>query len=85
VDVEIVNYLLAQNILVTFGEGLYYHQEAYGRLKALILDHLQKTGAITVGDLRDLAGTSRKYAIPMLEHLDSLRITQRDGDKRVLR
>lgn len=85
VDGEIVNFLLAQNTLVTFGEGLYYHQEAYEKLKALILEHLKNTGSITVGDLRDLAGTSRKYAIPMLEHLDSLRITQRDGDKRVLR
>ena len=28
-------------------------------------------------------GTTRKYAIPFLEHLDSLGVTQRVGDSRV--
>lgn len=85
VDGEIVNYLTATGTLVSFAEGLYYHRESYEKLKTLIVDHLKKTGSITVGDLRDLAGTSRKYAIPILEHMDALRITQRDGDKRILR
>ncbi len=85
VDGEIVNYLISTGTLVSFAEGLYYHRESYEKLKTLIVDHLNKTGAITVGDLRDLAGTSRKYAIPILEHMDALRITQRDGDKRILR
>lgn len=85
VDPEIVNYLVSMGTLISFGEALYYHRDSYEALKTLIMDHLKETGAITVGDLRDLAGTSRKYAIPMLEHMDALRITQRDGDKRILR
>lgn len=85
VDGEIVNYLIATGVLIPFGENLYYHQAVYEDLKTKIMAHLNATGAITVGDLRDLAGTSRKYAIPMLEHMDALKITKRDGDKRVLR
>ena len=34
---------------------------------------------------RDLVGTSRKYVIPLLEHLDDLGVTQRVENKRILR
>ena len=35
--------------------------------------------------MKDLLGVSRKYAIPLMEHFDGQRVTQRVGDKRVLR
>jgi selenocysteine-specific elongation factor len=37
------------------------------------------------GDFRDLTSLSRKYAIPLLEHLDKERVTVRVGDKRLAR
>ena len=40
---------------------------------------------ITVSELREALGTSRKYAVPLVEHLDASRITRRDGDRRALR
>lgn len=39
---------------------------------------------LAVSDLRDMLGASRKYAIPLLEHLDRKRVTRREGDYRVL-
>ena len=41
-------------------------------------------GEITVAVLRDQLGTSRKYALAVLEHFDATRLTRRVGDKRVL-
>ncbi len=41
-------------------------------------------GNITVASFRDAIGTSRKYALSMLEFFDSNEITRRVGDKRVL-
>ena len=41
--------------------------------------------AIEAATFRDLVGTSRKYVIPLLEHLDDLGVTQRVENKRVLR
>ena len=41
-------------------------------------------GRITVADVRDMFGASRKYALPLLEYLDQQRITRRVGDERVL-
>ena len=40
--------------------------------------------SIDVAAFKDLAGISRKYAIPLLEYLDGIRFTARSGDKRIV-
>ncbi len=45
-------------------------------------DFFSKKKEMTVGEFRDVLGTSRKYAIPFLEYLDSNRITLRVGEVR---
>ncbi len=40
---------------------------------------------MTLAQVRDLLGTSRKYAQALLENMDQERITRRVGDERVLR
>jgi len=40
---------------------------------------LSAEGKITIGGLRDMIGTSRKNAKPLLEYLDSVRVTRRNG------
>jgi selenocysteine-specific elongation factor len=42
-------------------------------------------GAVSLADLRDDLGTSRKFAQALLEHLDAERVTIRRGDQHVLR
>jgi selenocysteine-specific elongation factor len=44
-----------------------------------------KSAGITVGDVRARLGTSRKYAVPLLEHLDRIGATRRSGDLRFAR
>jgi selenocysteine-specific elongation factor len=39
---------------------------------------------MTVGEFRDILGTSRKYALPFLEYLDSNKVTLRVGEVRKL-
>ena len=57
------------------------YQDMVDRISTYIKDR----GKITVADVRDLFGTSRKYALALMEHLDHQRITRRVGDARVLR
>ena len=38
----------------------------------------------TVAEIRDLLGTTRKYAVPLCEYLDRVGVTRRDGDLRFL-
>jgi selenocysteine-specific elongation factor len=42
-------------------------------------------GGITVSALRARLGTSRKYAVPLVEHLDRTGVTRRSGDLRFAR
>jgi selenocysteine-specific elongation factor len=39
---------------------------------------------MTVAEARDILGATRKYILPLLEHMDALKMTQRIGDERVL-
>ncbi|MFN3476213.1 MAG: selenocysteine-specific translation elongation factor, partial [Candidatus Methylomirabilales bacterium] len=75
--------LVDDGVLVKIKEDLYLHREAYERAKALLLDYLKTRPSISVPTFKDLLGISRKYAIPYLEHFDSVRVTRRQGDERV--
>jgi selenocysteine-specific elongation factor len=46
---------------------------------------LREKREIAPADVKDLLGISRKYAIPLLEYFDGQRVTQRVGERRVLR
>jgi selenocysteine-specific elongation factor len=43
-----------------------------------------KGQTLDVGRLKQITGLSRKFAIPLLEHLDRQRITRRDGATRII-
>ena len=49
-----------------------------------IVAHVREHGTITLAEVRDMFGTSRKFAQALLEHLDGEHITRRTGDSRVL-
>jgi selenocysteine-specific elongation factor len=70
--------------IVRVSEELAFSAAAYNRMVARLTEHLTAHGKITVAEARDLFGTSRKYVLPLLEHLDQKRVTRRLGDERVL-
>lgn len=61
-----------------------YSSDFISQLKATIARRVDEVGPFTVADFRDLVGTSRKYAVPLLEFLDQAGFTARRGDLRVL-
>jgi selenocysteine-specific elongation factor len=71
--------------LVRIREGLYFHADPLQAAVGQVLDFLRQRHAITPQEIKDLLGISRKYAIPLLEWLDTQRLTVRVGDRRVLR
>jgi selenocysteine-specific elongation factor len=54
-------------------------EELSRRVRAFFADHRE----MTVGDLKEMLGVSRKQAVPLLEHCDLNRLTLRRGDVRV--
>ncbi len=77
--------LIEQGTLVKVSDSVLFARETYDKMKEAVIDHLRQHGSITLAQIRDLFGTSRKYAQALIEHLDDLRITRRVGDERVLR
>jgi selenocysteine-specific elongation factor len=55
------------------------HEAMLSRLRGMLHDG----GTVSVGDFKDAFGFSRKFAVPLLEYLDSAGFTRRDGDARV--
>ncbi|MBF7084106.1 selenocysteine-specific translation elongation factor [Desulfallas sp. Bu1-1] len=80
---ELLGYLLARGILVKLAEGIYLHGKALRKAVSLIKEHLEQKGEISLGEVRDLLQTSRKYTLPLLEYLDREKVTRRVGDMRV--
>ncbi len=60
-----------------------FSRAVYEEMVSAVFEMIDAEGGITAGKLRDRFGTSRKYAIALLEHLDALGRTQREGDVRV--
>jgi selenocysteine-specific elongation factor len=81
---KLVTLLLRDRILIKLGDDLVFHRSALDALKEQIRAHKAKSPKIDVATFKDLTGISRKYAIPLLEHLDRERVTRREGDARVI-
>jgi selenocysteine-specific elongation factor len=84
---RILQLLIDSRLIVRVQGEMFVSAQAIQKL----VDRLQQFGSehqpdrlIDVATFKDLAGVSRKYAIPLLEHLDRERVTRRAGDKRVI-
>ena len=77
--------LVDQDRLVRLKGDFFYHKNALDQIEQRLRAHLETHREISAGEFRDMLEISRKYAIPLLEHFDSQRITLRTGDKRILR
>ena len=84
-DPELLGALVDAGKVVRVNESVVFAATAYRELTEKIVAHLEESGSITVADARTMFDTSRKYILPLLEHLDQQRITRRVGDARVLR
>ncbi len=73
-----------EGVVVEVGSGIFFHRDALEEIKRTVIDEIKKHGNISVATLRDSLGTSRKYALTVLEYFDSVRLTRRIGDVRVL-
>ncbi len=82
---DIFRLLQDEGKTVRINDSLQLDKSVMEKMQADLTSHLKEKKEITVAEFRDLAKTSRKFAVPILEYFDALKITQRVGDKRVLR
>ncbi|HEV2883384.1 MAG TPA: selenocysteine-specific translation elongation factor [Pyrinomonadaceae bacterium] len=84
---KILQVLIDNKTLVRVHDEMFLHATAVARLRRLLADYAsahEPERLIDVPSFKELAGVSRKYAIPLLEYLDSERITRRAGDRRFI-
>ncbi len=83
--VEVLRVLERERTIVRVSPELYFLRDSIDTVKAELQRHLSERSEITAATFRDLFGTTRKYAIPLLEYLDREGITVRVGDTRRLK
>jgi selenocysteine-specific elongation factor len=83
VDQDLIRSLLQAGELVRIGD-FYLSGAQAAEARRLVRERIETDGPQTVAQIRDLLGTTRKYAVPLCEWLDSTGATRRQGDIRAL-
>lgn len=81
----LLKYLCDTGRILKIREGVYYDKQKFAEIIARVRDWFAENDELDVGDLKTILGVSRKYAIPILEYLDSIHETVRVNGKRRLR
>lgn len=83
-DPGLIRALVRAGELIQVSPELVYPAARLEQLKLSVEERMRAGGPMTVAAFRDLIGTTRKYAVPLLEYLDQIGFTRRQGDVRVL-
>jgi len=82
---SVMQLLLREGVLVKVAEGIIFHTRALEDLRRKLAQRKRESDSrLSVAAFKELAGVSRKYAIPLLEYLDRTGVTRRDGDERIV-
>ena len=82
---EALAHLRHCGVLAELAAQIFIHAKHLAASKRILEDHLNAHGRIRLAEYKDLLNTSRKFALPLLEHWDKSGLTRREGDDRVLR
>lgn len=76
---DIMLLLIDEDIVVKITEDIYTLKSIIEKAKEVIQNRLKENPLITIAEVRDLLGTSRKSAKPILEYMDSIKVTKKNG------
>jgi selenocysteine-specific elongation factor len=81
---DILKLMVKEGSLIRISDSMYLASSAYNKMIAALKNFYGRKPEMTVAEFRDILGTTRKYALPILEYLDSNKATLRVGDVRKL-
>jgi selenocysteine-specific elongation factor len=79
---ELLKIMASEKSLVRINDSLYIPMTSYVKMMERLKTFFSRKNEMTVGEFRDILGTTRKYALPFLEYLDSNKVTLRVGEIR---
>jgi len=84
--IDVLHMLIDEKSIVKTKDDLYFDAEKIDDLKQKLINFLKEKESITTPDFKGMTGNvSRKYVIPLIEYFDSINLTIRVGDTRLLR
>lgn len=81
---SVLQFMIRQGELAKVNEELVVAQGVMDDLIARLRERKKSDPNLGVGDFKNLTGISRKYAIPILEYFDKIRVTRRNGNTRLI-
>jgi selenocysteine-specific elongation factor len=81
---DLFDVCVAEGFLVHVTGDIYLHADIEADMRKRVTERLATGPGATVAEIRDLLGTTRKYAVPLCEYLDRIGLTRREGDLRLL-
>jgi selenocysteine-specific elongation factor len=81
---ELLALLCEEQRAVQISSNLYLDADIEGDMRRRVRERLSDGTALTMSELRELLGTTRKYSVPIGEYLDRIGLTHREGDVRRL-
>ena len=81
----IFEHLVHEGVLVKVKSEIYFHRVPFENLKEELVTYIKSHQEITTPQFKEMTKTSRKYAIPLIEYFDQIKLTLRLGEKRVMR
>jgi selenocysteine-specific elongation factor len=81
---DLLNMLIEQGRVVKVSDNVVFAASVYREMVGKITARIKEKGKISLGELRDMFGTSRKYAQALLEYLDREKVTRRAGNDRIV-
>ena len=76
--------LVSDGTLVRTDDQIYFSAKVFAKAEQILKELIEKNGQLTLAEYRDALGTSRKYAVSILEYFDRQKITKKIGDVRTL-
>jgi selenocysteine-specific elongation factor len=80
----ILQFMVRDRSVARISDSLIVDQRVIDDLVARLRERKSTNPNLGVGDFKDLAGVTRKYAIPLLEYFDRIRVTRRNGNDRLI-
>jgi selenocysteine-specific elongation factor len=79
----VLNVMSDADMVEILSNKIVYHRKNLDIIIDNMIGILQEKKRIGVADIKNHFGITRKYAIPILEYTDQIRLTRREGDARV--
>ncbi len=81
---QLVALAAANGDLVQITSDMFVHADTMREVRESLAERLDGSEGLTMSEIREILNTTRKYAVPLCEYLDSVGFTKRNGDLRVL-